>query len=104
LLNKVICVVEYLEDGISMNKNKHYVRHPNGFIEFRKLKMEVAPNFQSRFRHAMHLVSSCIFAKRIKDIFIQKYIFNILLAFPFGVMLNFYIRKSNRRNFNKELN
>jgi|SRR5690606_5151967 len=105
VLNEVICLVEYLPDGISMNKNSHYRKYPNGFMVFRKEKMEVAPSWVVRFRHAMHFVSSCLFAKKIGDIFRDnQYKVTTFLALPFGLAFHLYIKYRGNSSLNRNLN
>lgn len=105
LLNEVICLVEYLPDGISMNKNSHYQKYPNGFMVFRKEKMRCAPNWTVRFRHAVHFVSSCFFAKRIDQIFKgNQFKITTFLALPFGIGFYLYIKYSGSRSLNRNLN
>lgn len=96
ILNKPLCVVEYLEDGISKNKFKQFVKNPNSFMFYRQERMRLAPNYFDRCKNAMHYVSSCIFAK--KSAFKRNsYPLTTLLMFPFGLFLNFYIRKTNKK-------
>lgn len=90
-LNEVVCIVEYLPDGSSKNIIKQYRKHPNGFLYGRKVRMKTAMSFKERFKNAIHLVSSAIFAKKLSAIFDNYWYIN-LLAIPLGIGLNFYIR------------
>ncbi len=91
-LNEVLCIVEYMEDGSSMNMLKQYRRHPNGFAFSRKNRMRLAKTFKDKFKNAIHYVSSSIFIKNWKFIKESPKKFITILAIPFGVLLNLYIR------------
>lgn len=94
-LNKVLCIVEYMEDGSSRNIIKQYYRHPKGFRYARKLNMEYSNYFKVRFKNAIHYVSHCL---QLKDF---KFLSNTpkpgltILAIPFGFLLYLYVRYIN---------
>lgn len=91
-LNKVLCIVEYLEDGSSMNMLKQYRRHPNGFAFSRKNRMLYSKSFKDTFKNAIHYVSSSIFIKNKNFIMESPKKITTLLALPLGLLLNLYIR------------
>lgn len=90
-LNEVVCIVEYLADGSSRNIIKQYRKHPNGFLYGRKVRMQTALTYKERFKNAVHLVSSAIFAQKPSALF-DKYWYLNLMAIPFGIALNVFIR------------
>ena len=91
-INKVLCIVEYLDDGSSKNMLQQYRRNPNGFCFYRIEEMKNPnANFFYRFRNAIHYVSSSLIAKKynlLKDINNKK---EIILAIPLGLILYIYI-------------
>lgn len=89
--NDVYCIVEYLAEGSSNNIMRQYRKSPNGFLYSRLVELKYSSGFKYKFTRAMHLVSSGIFAKRgiFKD---NPAPVITLLASPFGVLLNLYIR------------
>lgn len=92
LMNEILCCVEYLPDGSSLNMLNQYRKNPNGFAFYRKEMMKLP--FSSRlykFRQAIHYVSSCLITKNWK--FLEETPNKILtfLAIPFGITLYFYI-------------
>ncbi len=91
-LNEVLCIVEYMPDGSSMNMLKQYRRHPNGFAFSRKNRMRLAKTFKDKFKNAIHYVSSSIFIKNWKFIQESPKKLITIIAIPFGVVLNLYIR------------
>lgn len=96
IMNEVLCIVEYLEDGSSMNIIKQYRKNPKGFSFFRKVSMQYAPTYKERFRESIHYVSS--------NIMINNYMFmsesprkiTTFLAIPFGIGLYFYIKHTSK--------
>ena len=98
-INEVICEVEYQMDGSSMNMLKQYRRHPNGFAFSRKSRMKMAKNFKDKFKNAIHYVSSSMFTKNSAFISESPKKLITILAIPFGVLLNFYIRFKTKNDF-----
>ncbi|WP_431805009.1 glycosyltransferase family 2 protein [Halobacillus andaensis] len=97
LLNKVLCRVEYLEDGSSRNMLKQYRRNPKGFAFYRKelMTLRFAGVF-FKFRQAVHYVSSSLMMKnkRLLAESPQKGI--TILALPFGCLLYLYVTSRTR--------
>ncbi len=90
--NDVLCVVEYLADGSSNTILKQYRVSPRGFGYSRWVKMKYAPTFKEKLKSAIHLISSAIFAKDIRLLTKTPNPILTILAVPFGVVLNCYIR------------
>lgn len=96
LTNKVLCIVEYLEDGISKNKFKQFMNSPNSFAFYRLERMRLAKSFGEKFKNSIHYINSCIYAK--KNIFKNNpYLITTILAVPFGILLSFYIKYTNKK-------
>jgi len=91
-LNEVLCIVEYLADGSSMNMLKQYRKHPQGFAFSRKSRMTLAKSFKDKFKNAIHYVSCSMFIKNSRFINESPKKLSTILAIPFGIILNFYIR------------
>ena len=91
-VNDVFCVVEYLQDGSSMNMLKQYRRHPRGFAFSRKSRMALSTNFKDKFKNAIHYVSSSLFIKNGSFLLESPCKFVTFFAIPFGILLNIYIR------------
>src|SRR5690554_3364243 len=104
IVNKVICIVEYLPDGNSMNKLKQYKESPNAFAAYRIAKMKYAYNYNQKFRNAIHYISSKLLGDR-KNIFKgSSDKLTLIFAFPFGVILYLYIKNTKQTMVNKNLN
>ncbi|WP_027391622.1 glycosyltransferase family 2 protein [Aquimarina latercula] len=98
-INEVLCEVEYMQDGSSMNILKQYRRHPKGFAFSRKSRMKLAENFKDQFKNAIHYVSSAIFTKNRSFISESPKKLTTVLAIPFGILLNLYIRYKTKGEF-----
>lgn len=98
VLNENLRYVDYQDCGMSASILKQYYNSPNSFIEIRKLYLSFRnTSFLFKFRHSIHLVSSCIFAKKfLKAIPESPHKFITTLSVPFGVALSMYIRCSVR--------
>ncbi|TLS49400.1 glycosyltransferase family 2 protein [Paenibacillus antri] len=92
VMNEVLCHVEYLPDGSSMNMIKQYRNNPNGFLFFRKVAMKYTPSLRRRFRESVHYVSSSLMVRNRR--FVQESPCKALTIFaiPIGFMLFAYIR------------
>lgn len=91
-VNEVFCIVEYQLDGSTRNIFKQYVRHPNGFAFSRLSRIKYGATQKERFKNAIHLVSSAIFAKNPKWLIKADNKPLVLMAVPFGIALNLYVR------------
>ena len=78
LINKVLCVVEYLDDGLSKNKYLQFKNNPNSFMFYRLELIRLSDSFFDKYKSAIHYVSSCLFAK--KSFFNNKYFLLVSLA------------------------
>ncbi|MBW3517563.1 glycosyltransferase family A protein [Flavobacterium sp. NKUCC04_CG] len=96
IINKPLCIVEYLEDGLSKNKFSQFKKAPNSFMFYRQERMRLATSFSERFKNAIHYVSSGIFTK--KNVFKNnKYPITTFFAVPLGVLLNIYLNKTSKK-------
>ncbi|MGC4129832.1 MAG: glycosyltransferase family 2 protein [Bergeyella sp.] len=91
-VNEVFCIVEYQQDGSTKNILKQYRRHPNGFAFSRVSRIKYGATFKERFKNAVHLVSSAIFAKDYRWLGKTDKPLLMFFSVPFGLILNFYIR------------
>lgn len=101
ILNDVLCHVEYLTDGSSMNMVKQYKTNPKGFAFFRRVAMVNAPTFKDTFRECIHYVSSSLM---IRDrMFLKKSPKKIFtfLSIPFGVILYSYLQLTDKESLFK---
>ena len=97
-MNENLCFVEYQESGMANNIYYQYLNSPNSFIEIRKLYLNLSEaNLKFKFKHSIHLVSSCILAgKASKALSYSPCKFITALAIPFGWLLSKYIKYKTR--------
>ncbi len=98
-LNEALVIVEYQEDGSSMNMYRQYWNNPNGFIYMRTLDMKYYTGMKQKFRAAIHYVSSSIRANKTHIIKNSPLPFITFLSFIPGVLLYQY----TKRMVNKKL-
>lgn len=92
LMNEVLCIVEYLPDGSSMNMLKQYRVNPKGFAFYRKELMKLPfADMKFKYRQAVHFVSSSLISKNRRFIKESPLKMLTLLATPFGFLLYFLI-------------
>jgi glycosyltransferase involved in cell wall biosynthesis len=97
LMNEVLCCVEYLQDGSSLNMLGQYRKNPKGFAFYRKELMKLPfANSKFKFRQAIHYVSSCLLDKNFQ--FIKEAPNKVLttIAVPLGIMLFLFIKTKTR--------
>lgn len=93
IMNEVLCHVEYLEDGSSMNIINQYKKNPKGFSFFRKEAMKHAPTLKDRFRESIHYVSSNIMIRNKKFLLESPRFITTLFSIPFGIGLFFIFKE-----------
>ncbi|AWD67010.1 MULTISPECIES: glycosyltransferase family A protein [Priestia] len=92
LMNEVLCCVEYLPDGSSLNMLNQYRKNPRGFAFYRKELMSLPfGSMLFKFKQAVHYVSSSFISKNW--LFLKETPSKSLtiLAMPLGIALYFYI-------------
>jgi len=90
-LNKVLCIVEYLEDGSSRNIIKQYYKHPKGFRYARTVNMVYSNYFKVKFKNAIHFVSHNIQLKDFRGLLKTPKPILTFFALPFGIALYAYV-------------
>ncbi len=97
-LNEPLVVVEYQEDGSSMNMYKQYWRNPKGFAFFRKAEMVTTHSLKRKFMVCVHYVSSSIRARNASFLKESPAPFLTFLAIPFGIFLYGFTRHKVKKN------
>lgn len=97
LMNEVLCHVEYLPDGSSLNMIRQYRKNPQGFAFYRKELMKLPfVSLSFKYRQAIHYVSSSLLSSNrnfLKETPKKGLTF---LAIPFGILLYLYISSKTR--------
>jgi glycosyltransferase involved in cell wall biosynthesis len=98
LMNEIICCVEYLPDGSSLNMLNQYRKNPKGFAFYRKELMKLPfSSYIFKFKQAIHYVSSSFISKNKSFLFETPNKFLTILAIPFGFALYGYIMDQTSR-------
>ncbi|ALJ04033.1 glycosyltransferase [Pseudalgibacter alginicilyticus] len=97
-INKVLCIVEYMPDGSSLNIFKQYRRHPKGFAFSRIPEMKYSKSLQEKYKKAIHYVSSSLLSKNQKFISESPKKALTILAIPPGILLYLYILLKTKKN------
>lgn len=98
ILNKPVCVVEYRDDGSSLNMLNQYKNNPRGFAFIRKVHMKYNKSQKRNFIENIHYVSSSLFIKNKNFIEESPMKGMTIAAIPFGIALNIYIRIKTRND------
>lgn len=97
IMNKPVCVVEYMEDGSSKNMLRQYYRNPKGFAFMRKVHMKYDKGFLRRFKTCVHYVSSSFISGNRRFVKESPRKGMTVLAVPFGICLYAVVKYSNRK-------
>lgn len=95
LMNEVLCIVEYMDDGSSKNMLKQYRKNPKGFAFIRLEDMNnPKAGLKFKLKTCIHYVSSSFISRN--NNFIKESNCKILtiISIPFGYMLYKYIMKN----------
>jgi len=95
-LNKVLCIVEYMEDGSTRNIYRQYYKNPKGFAYSRLQTMKCGFPLIQKFVQAVHFVAESLLGKTSIFKNNDNKILTIL-AIPLGVLLCVYILYLNKK-------
>lgn len=97
-LNEVVCIVEYLEDGSSMNMLNQYRKNPRGFAFYRIENMKNSrASWKFKFKESIHYVASSLIAKNKKFLLETPKKGMAIASLPLGVILYGYIMKNTSK-------
>lgn len=95
VLNEIVCIVEYLDDGSSKNMLKQYRNNPRGFAFYRLENMKNSKATKGFiFKECIHYVSSSLICDNEKMLRDSPYKFLTILSMPLGIILYKYIMKN----------
>ncbi|WP_455544258.1 glycosyltransferase family 2 protein [Intestinibacter sp.] len=96
IMNKPVCVVEYMEDGSTNNMFRQYYRNPRGFGFMRKEYMKYNKGFVSKFKNCIHYVSGSFISRDWSFVKNSPKKAMTVCAIPFGFVLYLIVRYNNR--------
>ena len=87
-MNEVLCIVEYMEDGSSLNMFSQYLKNPKGFAFYRIENMKNSrATISFKFKESIHYVSSSLISKNKTFIKESPCKGLTILSLPFGYLL-----------------
>lgn len=92
IINKIIYLVEYQDDGSSRNMFKQYRKNLKGWDIARRSSMIHSLTWRRKFMECIHYVSNSIFLHKWNFIQDSPKKLLTILAIPFGIVLNLFIR------------
>lgn len=93
--NQPLVIVEYQQDGSSMNMYRQYKRNPRGFVYDRKLVLSNNPPLLKRAKYCCHYIADKLLAGEFNLISDSPAPITTLLVMPFGVLWYAYIQYKN---------
>lgn len=91
-INQNFCVVEYQDDGSTINIFNQYIKNPQGFRHSRAIEITYCKNYKSKFKSAMHLISSNMILKETNLCKGSPNTLLTILALPFGIAWYFKVK------------
>lgn len=96
--NDIYCVVEYQDNGLSMNVLHQYRQSPNTRLyECNKLMVAV-PYFVENLKRAMQYNVCAMLLKKTGLVFQSSKPWLTVLSFPFSIMYYLYLNKNSQKN------
>ncbi len=92
VLDEVLCLVDYREDGSTKNMLRQYLKNPNGFAFWRRVCMEEPTGTKRLVMDCIHYVSSSILSHDREYIRRSPVKLLTVLLTPAGALLTLYIR------------
>lgn len=89
--NKTIEKGTYLNDGLTKNTTKLFVKYPNSWLLYNEIRMIESKKMFKRIRYTIYFISFCILANR-KDK-LKKYGYKVKILYPLGFVGALYLKK-----------
>lgn len=96
IMNEPVCVVEYQNDGSSVNMYRQYLKNPKGFAFYRKSEMMLTKSKKRCFVECVHYVSSSLISKNLNFLKESPKKIETFFAIPFGAVLTIYIKLKSK--------
>ena len=97
VLDKVVCNVEYQDNGSSATMFKQYLKYPKGFAFWRIVCMQYPESKKRLLLDNIHYVSSCIIAKNKRMFKDSPKKFLTFLCLPLGFILTIFILYKSKK-------
>ncbi|ASM48727.1 hypothetical protein PESP_a0482 [Pseudoalteromonas espejiana DSM 9414] len=97
-MNKVVCIVDFNQNGQTFDRIKQYKTNPKGYAFYRNEMMRISKNKRFILKQAIHYISSSFFAKDYMFLFKASKKLYVVSVLPLGIMFHLYIRNTKRRS------
>lgn len=93
----VVCIREFIDDGLTKNTYKLFVKYPNSWYEYNKLRVKKVNNSVKKFKY---IIYSDVFGIMSKNKYIKesKYPFVAMTAIPIAFIIKKIIMKRGLNN------
>ncbi len=89
--DKIIEKGSYLNDGLTKNTSKLFIKYPNSWLLYNEIRMIENKSFLKRLKYTIYFISFCILANKKDKIY--NYGFKIKILYPLGQIGAFYLKK-----------
>lgn len=87
----------YLDDGLTKNTTKLFVKYPTSWYMYNKLRLNKTKSYNKILKYTIYLISFGLLSNNRKNIMKDsKYKFLTILLFPLGVLGKLYLKKKAR--------
>ena len=99
--NEVFCIVDYQEDGSTLNIYNQYFKNPQGFSFSRKIEMDYLPYKIQKIKSCIHYIATSIISKNLNFLMESPRKFYTFISIPFGTLLYFLL--THKRNKKRDI-
>ena len=85
----ILCYCEYLDDGLTKNKNKIIINNPKGYTLVKRQSFELAKDFKSKSKHAVLYIAGSILSKDKRYIKNSPNKLMTIIYTPIGLLVYF---------------
>lgn len=100
-VNKPTCILEYQNDGMTKNIIKSYIKNPNSWYQYNKLRMNINESLIVRIKSKILYI---FFGRKLKkDITINNNYFETILLYPLALIIDVIIRCKTKGDNNEKI-
>ena len=95
-LQDSLCIREFRDDGLTKNVKKLFVKYPNSWFLFNKLRMKENRSVYLKIKFTIYYISFGIIAKKKRIILDSPYRLLTLLLYPIGIVGSGILKKGKK--------
>lgn len=98
ILNEPVCVIEYLQDGLSHNVKRSYMNNPHCNMEYSKVILSL-PNATkiNKLKQAIHYVANANITGQKSKILDGKGKIYTIMCYPLGILYSIWIKSKKNK-------